>query len=456
MEIAGGDPGAGPAALAVVAEGRVAEAGLAVGCVGDRPAGEVAGGRERRRDDLEAVEGGSAGELGVECAHDLLGRLPEPGPEPAVGNRDPLRLALLGGLRGGADSVAATALRQVLRGIGGGEQLRRRCRLGHRLGDAAGDRERIVLVVGEYLLRAGGERCDRRVGALGGVTGPALEQDAELVTADPADERARVGGGGADERVTDPLERIVTGRVPVRVVDRLEPVDVAEHHRQLGGPGRVTERRPVEPFLERPPVRQGRQRVLVSHPRYAGEHLRARDDGGDLRRDRLQEADVGGAERRVAGGGRRPDRAPAVALDLDRDAHVGRLLELPQQLDLSRVGVGVVDRREVGLAALRQFAETWIGADLVGLVGRQLLLAGAEVADVDQDPVEAVLVLEAADRKRRRPDRRARFGRGQLEDLVEVVRRRRGGDDPQQRFSLFGSKGRGTHHPPIGTRIPDC
>ena len=197
LEVARGDPDPGSPPLAVVAEGRVAEPGLAGGTVRDRPASEVAGGRERGRDDLEAVQGRGLGELGVEGPRDLLRRLPEPRPKAAVGDRHPLALALGGDLGGGADPISAAPLCQVLGGVGGGEELRggRHVRRRHR--DPAGDGERIVGSLREQALGAVGDLGDRRVAALDPIARAALEQDAELVAADPAHERP---GKAAAER----------------------------------------------------------------------------------------------------------------------------------------------------------------------------------------------------------------------------------------------------------------
>ena len=106
---------------------------------------------------------------------------------------------------------------------------------------------------------------------------------------------------------------------------------------------------------------------------------------------------------------------------------------------------------------LRHLPQPRIGGDLVDLVDRERLLAGPEVADVDQDPVAGLVVLEAADRQRRRADRLPRLGRRQLEDRVEIVGSQGRGDDAQKRLPFLCSEHRSRCHvPPIGTNIPDC
>ena len=161
-------------------------------------------------------------------------------------------------------------------------------------------------------------------------------------------------------------------------------------------------------------------------------------------------------EDRVAGGGGGPDTAPSAALHLDRDAHVRGLLELPEGArSCSGRRRGRRRRRSRGAPVSAIAQNQGVGRDLVDLVGGELPLAGPEVADADQHPVSATLVLEPADRERSGADGGPRLGRDHLEDLVEIHHRGGRGDNPQQGFPLLGSEGRGAHPPPIGITIPE-
>ena len=85
----------------------------------------------------------------------------------------------------------------------------------------------------------------------------ALEQDGELVAAEPGDGVRRADALEQPDRHA--LEEQVAGRVPELVVDELEVVEVAVEHadRGLG-----VEQRAVEPVGEQHPVGEPGQRVV--------------------------------------------------------------------------------------------------------------------------------------------------------------------------------------------------
>ncbi len=208
----GSDASPGTPPLAVVAEGDVTQVAGPVGGERDRPAGEVAGGGEGCRNDLEAIQGGCISQLAVEGAGDLGRGLPEAiaCAGLAGSNRNPIGAALLGNLGRRAYAVAAAALGEVLGGVGGVEQLRwrRRLRAGGR--DPAGDGCRSPRsVLGEQMLSRRTKVGDLRVVAVGRVFDVRLEEDAELIPADPAHERARVVGRRRHQRRRNPTQSVV-------------------------------------------------------------------------------------------------------------------------------------------------------------------------------------------------------------------------------------------------------
>ena len=220
------------------------------------------------------------------------------------------------------------------------------------------------------------------------------------------------------------------------VVDRLQPIEVAEQQRQRLAVVAVAPHGSLQPLVEGAPVGEPGQRVLVGEPRDAGEELGPADRGTELARHRLEEAHVLAAEgggRRV---GRRPERPPEPVLAVDRDAQVGGLLELAQQRRARRVAVGIVERVEVGLTVPGHLGEAGEVRDLVDLVVGAGLLDRAQGPDVDHRPEQTLVLLELADRERRSVERRQRLRRRQLEQLVEVAGSggRRG--EPEQGLAL--------------------
>ena len=135
----------------------------------------------------------------------------------------------------------------------------------------------------------------------------------------------------------DALQRAVARVVAGPVVDRLQLVHVAQQHGELGLVLGGARHRALQALLQRTPVREARERILVGQPRHAREQLGAADRHGQLARDGLEEAHVLAAEARLAGRGGRVDLAPGVALDEDRHADLGLLAE-PRQAARRRPG----------------------------------------------------------------------------------------------------------------------
>ena len=189
--------------------------------------------------------------------------------------------------------------------------------------------------------------------------------------------------------------------MPGLVVDRLELVDVAKQHRQCALALTRAADRALEALLHRAPVGQTGERVLVGEPRHAREQLGPADGHGQLSGHGLEEAHVLTPKARLAGRGGRVDLAPGVTLDHDRHADLRLLAEPSQARGVPRVDTGVVDGVEVGDAVAQQPIAGAILAQQVDLLVRVAVLAGAEVADVDDRAQHSALALPAAHRERR-------------------------------------------------------
>ena len=214
--------------------------------------------------------------------------------------------------------------------------------LGIEDGDAARERERPAGHGREPLAGLAREGAGR-VGAV------ALHQDAELVAAEPAGERAGVRLRRRGERRAGRDQRAVAGGVAVEVVDLLERVEVAEQQRELAVQRLGARDGLLEPDVERAPVRQPRQRVLVRERLEPREQLGAADRRRDLRAQRLGEADVRGAERWRAGGGVRLQHAPDPIAVGDRAGQHRAALDPLEEVALGRRDAGVGERHDVRL-----------------------------------------------------------------------------------------------------------
>ena len=168
------------------------------------------------------------------------------------------------------EAVAAEALRAVHRSV------RRLQELGARLVGAGLDRDAharghrdAVVAVDLQRLRDRGSMRSRRRGDLRFVV-DRVEQDGELVAAEARDradlaDRVREAGG-------DGAQQLVARLVPARVVDRLEPVEVEEEERRAHGRAACAPQRLVGQLVERRPVGEPGQLVVVGE---AVEPLRA-------------------------------------------------------------------------------------------------------------------------------------------------------------------------------------
>ena len=105
----------------------------------------------------------------------------------------------------------------------------------------------------------------------------------------------------------------------------------------------------------------------------------------------MQEARVARAEAGPVRGSGGPDLPPDRVAEHDRDGDAAVLAELVQQLALDVREVGVVERAEVGAAVARSRVEHHVVAlELVDLVVGAALLAGRQIADVDQRAHDAL------------------------------------------------------------------
>ncbi len=173
----------------------------------------------------------------------------------------------------------------------------------------------------------------------------AVHQRAELVAAQPRDERAGVGLRGRLERPRRLAEREVAGVVPVAVVDALQPVEVAEQQRQLPARCEPGGHRLVQAVVQRAAVRQAGERVLEGERLEPGEELGPPDGRRDLPAQRLDEAQVVGGERRAPALREGVEPAPHAALDQDRRRDHRALAEPLQHRRVVAGQVRVVQRR---------------------------------------------------------------------------------------------------------------
>ena len=419
---------------------------LALGGERHRPAGGVGQLGQGAAHRLEPVDGRPPGQARVQQVEHARGGLLGPLGLAAAAAPAPRRRAVARGQQlvevvdaGGADLGAATALGRVLGGVRGAHQqlgaLGARARRGH----AAGHGDGGVALLAQDPQRGGGHGA-RRVEARPG------EHDGELVAGDPRHACPRQRRRRLHERLADAAQGAVAGMVAALVVDALELVDVADQQRQRLAALAPRRQRGRQLLVQRAPVGQPGQLVLVRQPRHAREHLAARDHAAELAGDRLQEAHVATGEARRPGRGGGPDLAPDLALDHDRDADVRLLAEALQQRHGARVGLGVVHGVEVRLRGAQQPVDARMGVQAVGLVVGPALLPGAELADVDQRAHHRQLALPAADRQRRGAHRRARGLRGALEQLVEAARGGSRGRDLHEDLALVRDQPFSGHH----------
>ena len=204
------------------------------------------------------------------------------------------------------------------------------------------------------------ERRDERAeDALGGALGldrrrRVLEQHRELVAAEARGEIVLAQRGA--QALGDGHEQRVAGRVPERVVDALEVVEVEEHDRRRVV---VARERGVDPQREERAVGEAGQRIVARLVRQALLELR---DGGQracglaalqraagVRADRLQQAPLARAERLAALDREQADDA-RVAAQRDDDRR--------GQAERREAGAAVGERRrEVDHARVRELLE---------------------------------------------------------------------------------------------------
>ncbi len=170
---------------------------------------------------------------------------------------------------GDEHASAAGALGRVLGRVRCTEQVGRPAVAGAEGGDAARDAKR-----GPVSQQAAQE--DVRDLACAAIV-DAVQQDAELVAADAADHRALEAFDGLLERERDGAQGTIARLVAVVVVDLLEVVDVAQQKCEIGAFIPRLQDGELERLVERPPVREPGQSVVVRQFRDAREDLGSSD-----------------------------------------------------------------------------------------------------------------------------------------------------------------------------------
>ena len=187
-----------------------------------------------------------------------------------------VRDRVVAGQPGDEDAAAAGALGGVLGGVGGAQQVGGAPTAAAQHRDAARDAER------RLELRQPAHDAVSQSAALG--LARARHQDAELVAADAADERARYRRGLLGERRRRAADRLVAGLVALVVVDVLEVVEVEHREREVVAFAPRLEVRELEALVERAPVREAGQAVAARELRDLREDLGAADRAADLDR----------------------------------------------------------------------------------------------------------------------------------------------------------------------------
>ena len=395
-------------------------------------------------------------EVALEAPTRLVHRVANPLGQ-AAAQRSPLSaLGLLGCAGARREDLAATvALGSVQRSVGGAQQQRRCVHRRPQRGRPAGHEDVLARSAGQ---RPHGVRSDRpNVGEA-----RAVHHHAELVARKTAHQAAGPARRGRDQGFAHAPQGAVARGVAGGVVDGLQLVHVAHQHGHRASAFGGAHRRALEAFLQRPPVGQPRERVLVGQARHPHEELGSADREGQLACHRLEEAHVLAAEARLARRCGGVDLAPDLVLDQDRHGHVGFLAQPLEQRGRPGVDVRIVYGVEVGDAVAEQALGHRILAQRVDLVGGIALLAGAEVAHVDDRPQQPALVLPAAHRKRGRVHGRTGLLGRDLQHLLQLVRAGRRGGHAQQRLTLAPGRApessrdhpRGLHavqHRPLGS-----
>ena len=236
-------------------------------------------------------------------------------------------------------------------------------------GDADAGRDPHLLVLEPERLDHRGHDPPRGRRDVARLARPLLEHR-ELVPAQPGDEVAL-----ADHAPDPPRhlpQQLVPGRVAVRVVHRLEPVEVEDQQRQTGRPVLRRDDEPGQPLRQQRAVRQAGERVvlgLVTERLGAlalGEVDQHELDGGRVARHR----DGAGVDQQLG-----PVEPPAADLHRRRTAGCGRLLDRGPQPS------GIARRHELVEGATQEFrgipARQQAHGDRVG--------EGAQALGVGQD-----------------------------------------------------------------------
>ena len=141
---------------------------------------------------------------------------------------------------------------------------------------------------------------------------PTVDDDGELVTADPADSRADHVDNCVAQRVGRFLEEEVTGGMTEGVVHDLETVEIAHHQRHvLTSDGRAGEDLP-QGGVEHPTIAEPGEGIAQRELLQIGQSLGLRDAGAELVGDGLEGAEIGRIEFAAPGLGGSPYEAPDI------------------------------------------------------------------------------------------------------------------------------------------------
>ena len=227
------------------------------------------------------------------------------------------------------------------------------------------------------------------------------------------------------------------------VVDLLEPVEVAEQQRQLARGRQCARDRLLQPFVERAPVRQPGERILIGERLQAREQLGAPDRRRHLGAQRFREANVRDRERRRSDGRVRLEHAPHAIAEADRAASADPRPILLEELALLVREPHVLKRDHVRLGALDQHPVE--RGELPGLQRRALLLAGIQLTGVGE---RAHPSCSGSQRLIEMPAARSTLARlvaDRVEHLLEPVRAGHGARDGDQRAQLGLQRPVGPH-----------
>ena len=168
---------------------------------------------------------------------------------------------------------------------------------------------------------------------------PVHEQD-ELVSPEPGSHGVGRLSGGSAELFCDQPDQSVSSGVSERVIDLLQPVDVAQDDGDRGERFGCRESL-LEPLISGPPVAKAGERVREGEPGEVGQQLEARQ----ARRQQSDQRETGVqilSTELLPTGTTHKDLAPHVISDDDAEPGGVPLAERAKQRDVSGVRSGVI------------------------------------------------------------------------------------------------------------------